>query len=179
MGLILPVQGVLPVWGQNCFIAPNATLCGDVVMGDRCTVWFQAVLRGDVNRIRIGDDTNIQDGAILHGTYRKADTRIGSRVSVGHRAIIHGCTVEDEVLVGMGAILLDHCVVSKGCLVAAGAVVPERMVLREGYLYAGVPAREIKPVTDAQHETILRTSVRYPEYATWIGSSKPAEHLPE
>jgi len=169
MGLILPVNGILPRWGKDCFIAPNATLTGDVVLGNRCSVWFNTVIRGDVNSIRIGDDTNIQDGAIIHCTYQTAATKIGSGVSIGHMAMIHGCTIEDEVLIGMGAIILDGAVVSKGCLVAAGALVTEKSVLEEGYLYAGIPARKIKPVTENQKETILGTALRYPMYASWYG----------
>lgn len=123
--LIVSVNGRRPTWGKDCFIAPNATLTGDVILGDACTVWFQAVIRGDVHSIRIGDRTNIQDGAVIHCTYRKAATQIGSGVSIGHRAIVHGCTIEDDVLIGMGAIVMDHAVVEKGCIVAAGAVVLE------------------------------------------------------
>ena len=165
VGLILPVNGILPVWGESCFIAPNATLTGDVVMGDECSVWFNAVVRGDVYSIRIGNKTNIQDGVIVHCTYKRAATSIGNGVSIGHHAMIHGCTIEDHVLIGMGAIVLDRAVVQEGCLVGAGAVVTEGSILESGFLYAGIPARKIKPVTDEQKQTILRTASRYPEYA--------------
>ncbi|GAA4000519.1 gamma carbonic anhydrase family protein [Hymenobacter fastidiosus] len=160
----------MPQLGPNCFVADNATIVGDVTLGTDCTVWFNAVIRGDVNSIRIGDQTNIQDGAVLHGTYQKAATTIGSRVSIGHRAIVHGCTVEDDVLIGMGAIVMDQAVVQRGCIVAAGAVVLENTVCEAGYLYAGIPARKIKPVTEAQRATISRTADNYVLYAGWIGT---------
>lgn len=167
--LILPVRGVLPRWGKDCFIAPNATLTGDLVLGDECTVWFQAVLRGDVHSIRIGNRTNIQDGAVVHATYQKAATCIGSGVSIGHRAIVHGCTIEDDVLIGMGAVVMDHAVVEYGCIVAAGAVVLENHRCRSGFLYAGVPAKPIKPVSPEQLLSIQQTALRYPDYARWTG----------
>lgn len=172
---ILPVRGIYPKWGKDCFIAPSATLAGDVVLGNRCSVWFNAVIRGDVHSITIGDDTNIQDGAILHGTYHRASVNIGSRVSIGHWAIIHGCTIEDEVLIGMGTILLDNCTIGKGCLVGAGSLVLENSELEPGYLYAGSPARKIKPVSDSQKEIILRTAARYTEYGNWYEGIGTAE----
>ncbi|GAA3954752.1 gamma carbonic anhydrase family protein [Hymenobacter algoricola] len=168
--LILPVHGVLPQLGANCFVADNATLIGDVTLGTDCTVWFNAVIRGDVNSIRIGDQTNVQDGAVLHCTYQKAATTIGSRVSIGHRAIVHGCTVEDDVLIGMGAIVMDQAVVGRGCLIAAGAVVLENTICEPGYLYAGVPARRIKPVTEEQRQNMVRTADNYVKYASWFGT---------
>ena len=164
MGLILPFDSFLPVWGSDCFIAPNATLTGDVQMGNHCSVWFNAVIRGDVHSIRIGDYTNIQDGALVHCTYKNAATNIGSGVSIGHHAMIHGCTIEDDVLIGMGAIVLDHAVVQKGCLVGAGSVVTERSVLESGWLYAGIPARKIKPLDEDRIALMKRTAIRYPEY---------------
>ncbi len=168
MALILPVNGILPRMGEGCWLAPNATLTGDVVMGDRCTVWFNAVVRGDVHSIRIGDDTNIQDGAVLHCTYQKASLTIGSRVSIAHNATVHGCIIEDEALVGMGAVVLDHARVSRHCIVAAGAVVTAGMVLEEGHIYAGMPAKKIKPLSPEQIEQmILGTAARYPVYGTW------------
>ncbi|WP_375438233.1 gamma carbonic anhydrase family protein [uncultured Hymenobacter sp.] len=166
--LILPVHGVLPQLGSNCYVADNATIIGDVVLGQDCTVWFNAVIRGDVHRIRIGNQTNIQDGAVLHCTYQKAPLTIGSRVSIGHKAIVHGCTIEDEVLIGMGAIVMDHAVVSTGCIVAAGAVVLENTQCEPGYLYAGIPARRIKPVTDEQRANLKRTADNYVLYASWL-----------
>ncbi|MBC6606491.1 gamma carbonic anhydrase family protein [Hymenobacter sp. BT188] len=166
--LILPVNGIAPQLGANCFVAENATIVGDVVLGKDCTVWFNAVLRGDVNSIRIGDKTNIQDGAVIHCTYQKAATTIGARVSIGHRAIVHGCTVEDDVLIGMGAIVMDHVVVGTGCIVAAGAVVLENTQCEPGYLYAGIPARKIKYVSEEQRAMIARTADNYVLYASWF-----------
>ncbi|WP_375415931.1 gamma carbonic anhydrase family protein [uncultured Hymenobacter sp.] len=166
--LILPVHGILPQIGPDCFIADNATIVGDVVLGRGCTVWFTAVIRGDVHRIRIGGETNVQDGAVLHCTYQKAPLTIGSRVSIGHRALVHGCTVEDDVLIGMGAIVMDHAVVGAGCIIAAGAVVLENFQCEPGFLYAGVPARKIKPVTEEQREGLRRTASNYQLYASWF-----------
>ncbi|GGE95897.1 gamma carbonic anhydrase family protein [Hymenobacter cavernae] len=166
--LILPVHGIAPQIGPNCFVADNATIVGDVTLGADCTVWFNAVIRGDVNSIRIGEQTNIQDGAVLHCTYQRAATNLGARVSIGHRAIVHGCTIEDEVLIGMGAIVMDHAVVGRGCIIAAGAVVLENTQCEAGYLYAGVPARKIKPVTEEQRANLLRTADNYVLYASWF-----------
>ncbi|WBO83279.1 gamma carbonic anhydrase family protein [Hymenobacter yonginensis] len=166
--LILPVQGKHPQIPADCYVADNATIVGDVTLGAQCTVWFNAVIRGDVNAIRIGDKTNVQDGAVLHCTYQKAATTIGARVSIGHKAIVHGCTVEDDVLIGMGAIVMDHAVVGAGCIVAAGAVVLENTQCEPGYLYAGVPARRIKPVTEEQRANMLRTADNYVLYASWF-----------
>ena len=166
--LILPVHGMLPSWGERCYIAPNATITGDVVMGDDCSVWFQAVIRGDVHQIRIGNKVNIQDGAVLHATYQKAPLHIGNEVSIGHRAIVHGCTVEDHVLIGMGAIVMDHAVLKKGCLIAAGAVVLENTIVESGEIYAGIPAKRVKQVDEKiQIELVQRISNNYPMYASW------------
>ncbi|MFD2785315.1 gamma carbonic anhydrase family protein [Hymenobacter rubripertinctus] len=168
MATILPVRGKHPQLGPDCFVADNATIVGDVTLGRHCTVWFNAVVRGDVNSIRIGEQTNIQDGAVLHCTYLRAATTIGARVSIGHRAIVHGCTIEDDVLIGMGAIVMDHAVVGTGCIIAAGAVVLENTRCEPGYLYAGVPARRIKPVTEQQRATIGQTAENYVLYASWF-----------
>ncbi|MGI4884316.1 MAG: gamma carbonic anhydrase family protein [Janthinobacterium lividum] len=168
--LILPVRGVYPEIPADCFVADNATVVGDVVMGPGCTVWFTAVVRGDVNSIRIGAGTNIQDGAVLHCTYQGASLTIGARVSIGHRALVHGCTVADDVLIGMGAVVMDHTVVGAGCLIAAGAVVLEHTVCEPGYLYAGVPARRIKPVSEAQRASLRRTAENYQLYASWFAA---------
>lgn len=169
MALIKSVQGKHPKFGNNCYLAENSTIVGDVIMGDDCSVWFQAVVRGDVHKIRIGHRVNIQDGAIIHGTYQKAFTTIGNDVSVGHRAIVHGCTLQDDVLIGMGAIVMDHAVVQSGCLVAAGAVVLENSILEAGYIYAGVPAKKIKPVpADVMRNTIRRISQSYRMYSSWF-----------
>jgi carbonic anhydrase/acetyltransferase-like protein (isoleucine patch superfamily) len=166
--LILPVQGKYPQIGPDCFLAENATIVGDVTLGANCTVWFNAVVRGDVNSIRIGEKTNIQDGVVIHCTYLKAATTIGARVSIGHKAIVHGCTVEDDVLIGMGAIIMDRAVVGQGCIIAAGAVVLENTQCEPGFLYAGIPARKVKPVTDEQRATIQRTADNYVLYASWF-----------
>jgi len=168
MPVILPVQNKSPEWGDNCFIAPNATLVGDVVMGANCSVWFNAVIRGDVNSIRIGNDTNIQDGAVIHATYQKAATVIGNRVSVGHNAIVHGCTLEDHILIGMAAIVMDHAVVEPYCIIAAGAVVLENTRCESGYLYAGIPAKKIKPITDEQRALLNKLPDNYIMYSDWV-----------
>jgi acetyltransferase/carbonic anhydrase len=131
-------------------------------------VWYNAVIRGDVNSIRIGDDTNIQDGVVIHATYQTHATTIGNRVSIGHNAIVHGCTIEDEVLIGMGSIVMDGCVVESGSIIAAGAVVPPNTHIEKGSLYAGVPAKKIKEVTEEQRALIERTAANYPKYASWI-----------
>ncbi len=175
MALIFPVNGLSPKWGNQTFIAPNATLVGDVIMGDECSVWFQAVLRADVNSIRIGNKVNIQDGVILHGTYQKASLSIGNEVSVGHRAILHGCTIEDQVLVGMGAIVMDHAVVKKHVIIAAGAVVTENMILESGFIYAGVPAKKLKPIDTEQISGMInRIANNYLTYSTWFNEINEA-----
>lgn len=169
MALIKPVRGIHPVFGEQCYLAENATIVGDVVMGDQCSVWFQAVVRGDVHHIRIGNKVNIQDGAIIHCTYQKAPTHIGNNVSIGHRAIVHGCTVHNDVLIGMGAIVMDGAIVPSNTLVAAGAIVTEGMVLESGYIYAGIPARKLKPISpEVFADTIHRISNNYIMYAEWF-----------
>ena len=169
MPLILPVNGISPRMGHNCFVAENATIVGDVEMGDDCSVWFQAVVRGDVHYIKMGNKVNVQDGAILHCTYQKAPVNIGNNVSIGHRAIVHGCTIHDNVLVGMGAIVMDHVVVEPNVLIAAGAIVLENTILEQGYLYAGIPARKVKPISEATfQDTIQRISNNYVMYADWF-----------
>lgn len=168
MALILPVKGISPKWGNNCFIAPNATIVGEVVMGDNCSVWFNAVIRGDVNSISIGNDTNIQDGAIIHATYLKAATIIGNRVSVGHSAIVHGCTLNDHVLVGMGAIIMDNAVIENYTIIAAGSVVLENTHCEGGYIYAGIPAKKIKPITEEQRALLNQLPDNYIMYSDWF-----------
>ena len=170
MALIYEILGKSPQWGKDCFIAENATISGDVVMGAECSVWFQAVIRGDVNSIRIGNKVNVQDGAIIHCTYQKAATSIGNNVSIGHRAIVHGCTIHDNVLIGMGAMVMDHAVVPSNCLIAAGAVVLENSVLESNAIYAGVPAKKVKQLSKEQFEdTIQRIANNYVKYASWYG----------
>ena len=168
MALIRPVRGISPVIGENCFLAENATVVGEVVMGNNCSVWFNTVVRGDVHYIHIGDNTNIQDNAVIHCTYQKAPTKIGSRVSIGHNAIVHGCTLEDDVLIGMGAIVMDNAIVQKGSIVAAGAIVLEGTIVESGYLYAGIPAKKIKPLDDKLKEMLTRISGNYITYAGWF-----------
>ena len=168
MPVILPVKGVSPQWGDNCFIAENATIVGEVVMGNNCSVWFNAVIRGDVNSIAIGNDTNIQDGAVIHATYLKAATYIGNRVSVGHNAIVHGCTLKDHVLVGMGAIVMDNVVVEPYSIIAAGSVVLENTHCEGGFIYAGTPAKKIKPITDEQRALLNKLPDNYIMYSDWF-----------
>ncbi len=168
MPVILPVKGIDPKWGNQCFIAPNATIVGDVLMGNNCSVWFNAVIRGDVNSITIGNDSNIQDGAVIHATYQKAATFIGNRVSVGHNAIVHGCEVKDHVLIGMGAILMDNAIIEEYCIIAAGSVVLENTICETGYLYAGTPAKKIKPITDEQRALLNKLPDNYIMYADWF-----------
>jgi carbonic anhydrase/acetyltransferase-like protein (isoleucine patch superfamily) len=168
MAVILPVLDKSPLWGDHCFIAQNATIVGDVRIGNNCSVWFNAVIRGDVNSIVIGNGSNIQDGAVIHATYQKAATFIGNRVSVGHNAIVHGCTLRDHVLVGMGAIVMDDAVVEEYCIIAAGSVILERTVCESGYLYAGVPAKKIKPITEEQRALLNKLPDNYIMYADWF-----------
>lgn len=168
MPVILPVKEVYPKWGDECFIAPNATIVGDVVIGHSCSIWFNAVVRGDVNAITIGNESNIQDGAVIHATYLKASTHIGNRVSVGHNAIVHGCTVKDNVLIGMGAIVMDHAVIEEFCIIAAGSVVLENTICESGFLYAGTPAKKIKPITEEQRALLAKLPDNYIMYAGWF-----------
>jgi carbonic anhydrase/acetyltransferase-like protein (isoleucine patch superfamily) len=176
MALILQVKGLTPQMGENCFLAHNATLAGDIVMGDDCSVWFNAVLRGDVNAIRIGNKVNIQDGAVVHCTYQKAATHIGNEVSIGHNAIVHGCTLHDRVLVGMGAIVMDHCVVGSDSIVAAGAVLLQGTVVEPGTVWAGVPAKKVKDISpELQQGEIKRIADNYLMYASWFSESPKEE----
>jgi carbonic anhydrase/acetyltransferase-like protein (isoleucine patch superfamily) len=168
MPVILPVKGIAPQIDPTCFIAENASIVGDVVMGKECSVWFTAVIRGDVNSIRIGDGTNIQDGAVIHCTYKKAATNIGNNVSIGHRALVHGCTVHDNALIGMGAIVMDHAVVQENCIIAAGAVVLENTVCEAGYIYAGIPAKKVKQLSAGQIENLQKTAQNYIMYSGWF-----------
>jgi carbonic anhydrase/acetyltransferase-like protein (isoleucine patch superfamily) len=172
MPLILPVKNKNPEWGKNCFIAENSTLVGDVIMGDNCSVWFNAVVRGDVNFIKIGDNVNIQDGVVIHCTYLKAGTNIGNNVSIGHNALVHGCTLHDNVLVGMGAIVMDHAVVEPFCIIAAGAIVLENTICESGFIYAGAPARKVKAITDQQRELLQQLPQNYIMYSKWFTSGQ-------
>jgi acetyltransferase-like isoleucine patch superfamily enzyme len=169
MSIILPVNGIFPIIGKDCFIAPNATIVGDVEMGELCSVWFNAVIRGDVNSIRIGNKVNIQDGAIIHCTYEKTKVIIKDNVSIGHRAIVHGCTVEENVLIGMGAIVMDHVVIESNSIIAAGAVVLENTIVEKGSIYAGVPAKKVKNISqELIHGEINRIAENYIKYSEWF-----------
>lgn len=169
MPVILHVDGVYPEFGDNCFIAPNATIVGDVVIGNDSSIWFNAVVRGDVNKIRLGNKVNIQDGAVIHCTYQRTQTLIGNNVSVGHNAIVHGCTIEDNVLIGMGAIVMDNVVVGSNSIVAAGAVVLEGTIIPSGTIWAGVPAQKVKNIDPSQiHGEIDRIANNYVRYSDWF-----------
>ena len=168
MALIKSVKGVIPKFGEKCFVADNATITGDVIIGDHCSIWFNAVVRGDVHFIRIGNNVNIQDGVIIHCTYKKAPVTIGNNVSIAHNAIVHGATIHDNVLVGMGAILMDHVVVESNSIIAAGAVVSKNTIIESGSVYAGVPAKKIKSVDVKLLEgEINRIADSYNMYASW------------
>ena len=169
MAYILKVLDKKPQFGNNCFIAPNATIVGDVVMGDEGSVWFNAVIRGDVNSIKMGNSVNVQDGAVIHCTYQKNATVIGNNVSIGHNALVHGCTIEDNVLIGMGAIVMDRCVVHSNSIVAAGAVVLEGTIVEAGSIYAGVPAKKVKDISQEKISgEIDRIANNYVKYASWF-----------
>ena len=177
MPIILPVKDKSPAFGRFCWLAPNATVVGDVRLGDHCSVWFNAVVRGDVNKIKIGNYTNIQDGAVIHCTYQQTETTIGNYVSIAHNAIVHGCTIGNEVLIGMGAIVMDNAVVPDRVIVAAGAIVTQGMVLESGYIYAGAPAKRLKPLTPEHEAVFMRTANNYVEYSQWFPAF-PAEESP-
>jgi carbonic anhydrase/acetyltransferase-like protein (isoleucine patch superfamily) len=169
MALIKPVKGVQPKFGNNCYFAENATIVGDVITGDNCSFWFNAVVRGDVNSILIGNQVNIQDGAVIHCTYQKTKTKIGNNVSIGHNAIVHGCTINDNVLIGMGAIVMDNCIVHSNTIIAAGAVILENTVVESGSIYAGVPAKKIKNISEQLIQgEINRIANNYSMYASWF-----------
>lgn len=167
MSLILPVRDKFPQVPTDCFVAENATIVGDVVIGEKCSVWFNAVIRGDVNAIRIGDYCNIQDGAIIHCTYQRAATKVGNYVNIGHQAMVHGCTLRNYILIGMGAIVMDHAIVSDYVIIAAGAVVLENTVCESGHIYAGVPAKKVKPITNEQRVMLEQLPHNYLMYANW------------
>ena len=171
MALLKTVRGKTPSFGANCYLSENATILGDVTAGDDCTFWFQSVVRGDVNVIKLGNKVNVQDGAILHCTYEKAPLTIGNNVSIGHRAIVHGCTIEDNVLIGMGAIIMDHVYIEKNSLIAAGSVVLENTRVESGCIYAGIPARKVKEMTEEHFQNInKRIANNYVMYASWMNS---------
>lgn len=166
--IIKTIRGITPKFGKNCFFAENATVIGDVIMGDEVSVWYHSVVRGDVNSIKIGNKVNIQDGVVIHATYKTAQTNIGNNVSIGHNAIIHGCTLDDNVLVGMGSIIMDNCLIGSNCIIAAGAVVTQNTIISAGSIYGGVPARKIKDIDIKLHRSeIERIANNYILYASW------------
>ncbi len=169
MALIKSVEGKSPQFGNDCYIAENATIVGDVVCGDQCSFWFNAVVRGDVHYIKMGNKVNVQDGACIHATYQKFPTNIGNNVSIGHHAIVHGCTVKDNVLIGMGAIVMDDCVIGENSIIAAGAVLTQGTIVEPGSIFAGVPAKFIKKVDQKLQEgEINRIANNYVKYSGWF-----------
>lgn len=172
MAIVKEVRGFSPTHGDDCWFADNAVLIGDITMGDKCTVWFSAVVRGDVNAIRIGNNSNIQDNATIHGTFEQASTTIGDNVTVGHNAIVHGCTLEDETMVGMGSIVMDNAIVKKGAIIAAGAVVLEGTIVEENSIYAGVPAKKVKQIDEKNRSMMKRIANNYIRYASWFKEEK-------
>jgi carbonic anhydrase/acetyltransferase-like protein (isoleucine patch superfamily) len=169
MPVILPVKGVSPQIPQDCFVAPNATIVGDVILGSECSVWFNAVVRGDVNSIRMGNKVNVQDGACIHCTYEKTKVIIGDNVSIGHNAIVHGCTVEDNVLIGMGAIVMDNVHIGANSIIAAGAVVLENTKVPAGSIFAGVPAKKVKDISpELLKGEVARIANNYVMYSSWF-----------
>lgn len=168
MATILPVLDKYPQIGEDTFIAPNSTLVGDVQIGSHCSIWFNAVVRGDVNYIKVGDYSNIQDNVTIHGTYQKNGTDIGNYVNIGHNAIVHGCVIHDHVLIGMGAIVMDKAIIESNVIIAAGAVVLENTHCESGYLYVGVPAKKIKPLTEEQLNLLQKLPHNYVLYSSWF-----------
>ncbi len=173
MALIKSCRGISPVFGEDVYLAENATIVGDVVMGNRCSVWFNTVIRGDVNSIRMGDQVNIQDGAVIHCTYEKTKTVLGNNVSVGHNALVHGCTVEDNVLIGMGAIVMDNCYIESNCIIAAGAVLLENTRVEAWSVYAGIPAKKVKTLSPELFKgEVQRIATNYVMYSGWFKETK-------
>lgn len=169
MALIKDCRGFSPRFGSDCYLAENATVVGNVEMGDECSVWFNTVVRGDVNSIRMGNRVNVQDGAVIHCTYEKTKTVLGNNVSIGHNALVHGCTVKDNVLIGMGAIVMDRVVIEENCIVAAGAVVLEGTHMETGSIYAGVPAKKVKSLSPELFEgEVQRIAKNYVKYSSWF-----------
>ena len=169
MALIIPCRGIEPIIVNDCFLAPNSTLIGDIVTGDECSFWFNSVVRGDVNSIRMGNKVNIQDGAVIHATYEKTKVLLGNNVSIGHNALVHGCTIEDNVLIGMGAIVMDNCHIESNCIIAAGAVLLEGTRVESGSIYAGVPAKKVKNLSKELFEgEVQRIANNYVMYSSWF-----------
>lgn len=173
MALIKSCRGMHPEFGTDCWLAENATIVGDVIMGDQCSVWFNAVVRGDVNSIRLGNKVNIQDGAVLHCTYQKTTVSIGNNVSIGHNALVHGCTIEDNVLVGMGSIVMDNCHIEANCIIAAGAVLLEGTRVESWSIYAGIPAKKVKTLSPELFQgEVQRIATNYVTYSSWFKEEK-------
>lgn len=173
MALIKECRGFTPEWGEDCYLAENATVVGDVKMGNECSVWFNAVVRGDVNSIRMGNRVNVQDGAVIHCTYEKTKTILGNNVSIGHNALVHGCTVKDNVLIGMGSIVMDNVTIEENCIIAAGAVVLEGTHIETGSVYAGVPAKKVKTLSPELFEgEVQRIAKNYVKYSSWFKEEK-------
>jgi carbonic anhydrase/acetyltransferase-like protein (isoleucine patch superfamily) len=167
--LIKSVNGKTPQIGEDCFIAENATIVGEVTMGSQCSIWFNAVVRGDVHFIKMGNKVNVQDGAVIHCTYQKFPTTIGNNVSIGHNALVHGCTIKDNVLVGMGSIIMDGCIVESNSIIAAGAVVTQGTVVPAGSIFAGMPAKKIKDISpELSSGEIDRIANAYVKYSGWF-----------
>jgi len=169
MPIIKPVKGKQPQIPSDCYIAENATIVGEVIMGNQCSVWFNAVIRGDVHFIKMGNKVNVQDGVVIHATYQKSPTTIGNNVSIGHNAIVHGCTIHDNVLIGMGSIVMDDCVVESNSIIAAGAVVTQNTRVEAGSIYAGVPAKKVKDISkELISGEIDRIANNYVKYSSWF-----------
>ncbi len=168
MPIIKPINGKHPQIPEDCYVAENATIVGEVTMGSQCSIWFNAVIRGDVHYIKMGNKVNIQDGAVIHATYQKSPTTIGNNVSIGHNALVHGCTIQDNVLIGMGSIVMDDCVIESNSIIAAGAVVTKNTVVKSGSIYAGVPAKKVKDISEELISgEIDRIANNYVKYSSW------------
>lgn len=173
MAIIKSVRGFTPKFGKDCFLSDNAVVVGDVIMGDNCSIWFNAVVRGDVNSIRLGNKVNVQDGAVIHATYQKASTEIGNNVSIAHNAVVHGCTIHDNVLIGMGAIIMDHAIIESNCIIAAGALVLENTIIESGSVYADVPTKKIKTIDQSLLVgQVNRIADSYIMYSGWYKEEK-------
>jgi carbonic anhydrase/acetyltransferase-like protein (isoleucine patch superfamily) len=166
--IIKELNGIKPIFGEDCFIAENAVIIGDVIMGNQCSIWYNAVIRGDVHYIKLGNKVNVQDGAVIHATYQKSPTNIGNNVSIGHNALVHGCTIHDNVLIGMGAIVMDDCIVESNSIIAAGAVLTKGTHVKSGCIFAGMPAKKIKDISEELISgEINRIADNYVKYAGW------------
>lgn len=168
MVIIRELNGIKPKFGKDCFFAENSVVVGEVIMGDQCSIWYNAVIRGDVNYIKLGNKVNVQDGAVIHATYKVSPTNIGNNVSIGHNALVHGCTIHDNVLVGMGAIIMDDCIIESNSIIAAGAVVTKGTHIESGSVYAGMPAKKIKDISqELISGEIDRIANNYVKYSSW------------